>query len=89
MKIYTLSNEKKLLRKKVFTETNFAQPSEMLKHQSGCVSERKNQGLSEYGIIKSVTNCEFVFKATSKFNIPGITPTWNASTWSSRWGHEV
>ena len=28
-------------------------------------------------------------EATSKFNIPGITPTWNASTWSSRWGHEV
>ena len=25
-------------------------------------------------------------KATSKFNIPGITPTWNASTWASRGG---
>ena len=28
-------------------------------------------------------------ESTSKFNMPGITPTWNASTWSSRWGHEV
>ena len=28
-------------------------------------------------------------KATSKFNILRITPTWNASTWSSKWGQLV
>ena len=28
-------------------------------------------------------------KATSKFFILGITPTWNASTWSSSWGQLV
>ena len=28
-------------------------------------------------------------KITSKFNIPGKTTTWNASTWLSRWGELI
>ena len=28
-------------------------------------------------------------RAASQFNILGITPTWNASTWSSRWGQLI
>ena len=37
-------------------------------------------------------NNEYVWKClkvTSYFNIPGIIPTWNASTLSSRWGQVV
>ena len=28
-------------------------------------------------------------KVASKFNIPGIIPNWNASTWSYRWGQLI
>ena len=28
-------------------------------------------------------------KVTSKFNIPGMIPTWNASSWSSRWDQPI
>ena len=59
---------------------------------SGCVYERENQGLYEYHQTKWVTNFDNVkisVKATSKFNFPGITPTWNASTREASWGQMI
>ena len=42
--------------------------------------------------IATYTNDEYVWmslKVTSKFHTPGITPTWNACNWSSRWGQVI
>ena len=35
-------------------ETKFAQKLDMFRHLSGCVSERRSQGLSEYKLKKIV-----------------------------------
>ena len=57
---------------------------------SGCASNIKNKGLLEYQLKKNCftkpENVQTSLKVTSKFNFPGITPTWNAFTWASRWG---
>ena len=60
-----------------------------LKQVLGRFSDRGNQGLSKLHLKKCVRNIDSVYmscQATSKFNIPGITPTWTAYTWSSRGG---
>ena len=47
--------------KKGFTKTIFAQPPKMLRYLSGCVLERRNQGLFDYEFKKSVTNIDYVW----------------------------
>ena len=39
--------------------------------------------------VTKLENVQISLKATSKLNFPGTTPTWNASTWRSRWGELI
>ena len=54
--------------------------------------KEKTKGYLNMDLKIGVTNVYYVWlslKVTSNINIPVFTPTWNAPTWSSRWGHEV
>ena len=69
----------------------FALKPNWLKNQT-CLGN--NQGVFRNEEIKGHrdTNVEYVWmnlKATLKFNIPGINPTLNTSTWSSKWGQLI
>ena len=58
----------------------------------GVFRKEKIKGYPNITSNKGVTNVKYVWisrKVTSKFNIPGIIPTWNTSTWGPRWVQEV
>ena len=68
----------------VFLKLKVAWKSNFVGHQ---VTSRIFQGVfRNTNGVTNIGNMWMSLKATSKFNIPGITPTWNSSTWSSRWG---
>ena len=55
---------------------------------SGCVSKNTKCfiNINKIKLITNYENVQISLKATSKFNFPGMTTTWNAFTWVSRWG---
>ena len=81
-----------ITEKKSCKEVQICWDPRYLAHLLGCFWIEKVKGYPNMPSKKGVTSVKFVWmsrKVTSKFNIPGITPTWNTSTWGSRWFQEV
>ena len=58
----------------------------------GWAPDYLNPILGNVNFKNNITNLDYVLmspKTISKFNIPRITPTWIANTWSSRGGGQL
>ena len=90
---YTLLLRQRLYsRKKSLQKPNLLKNHKCLCTHQGVYQKDKIKGVLRYELQNDITNVENVqmsLKATSKVNFPGITPTWYASTWTSRWGQLV
>ena len=81
-----------MLWKNLLRKPNLLKNQTCLDTNQGVFRKKETNGYLNMNFKNHVTNVEYVWmslKVSSKLNIPGIPPTWKASTWSSRCGQLI